>query len=113
MNTFLPILPFGFPFAPIFLITAIVVVFYLWTQYKQKMELIKKGESIVQFDSLEQMKVSNLGKGIIAITLSLGIFTAHLLESYTTLNPIISYITMTLLFFGIGSLIFYSIVKKN
>jgi len=113
MNTFLSILPFDFPYGPIFMITAIVVIFYLWSQYKQKMELIKKGESIVQFDSLEQMKVSNLGKGIIAITLSLGIFTAHLLETYTTLEPIVSYITMILLFFGIGSLIFYSIVKNK
>lgn len=113
MVTFLSILPFDFPYGSIFLITAVVVVFYLWTQYKQKMELIKKGESIIQFDSLEQMKVSNLGKGIITIMLSLGIFTAHLLEKFTTLNPIVSYITMILLFFGIGSLIFYAIVKNK
>lgn len=77
------------------------------------MELIKKGESIVQLDSLEKMKVSNLGKGIISITIALGIFSAHLLEKYTTLEPIISYITMTLLFFGVGSLIFYTVVKNK
>jgi len=113
MVTFLSILPFDFPYGTIFLITAVVVVFYLWTQYKQKMELIKKGESIVQFDSLEKMKVSNLGKGIIAIMLSLGVFTAHLFEKFTTLEPVVSYITMILLFFGIGSLIFYSLVKNK
>jgi len=113
MVTSLSILPFNFPYGPIFLLTAIVLVFYLWTQYKQKMELIKKGESIVQYDSLEQMKISNLGKGIISIMLALGIFTAHLLDTYTTLEPIVSYISMLLLFFGIGSLIFYAVVKNK
>jgi len=104
---------FPYAYGPIFLITGVVLVFYLWTQHRQKMELIKKGESLVQFDSLEQMKVSNLGKGIIAIMLSLGIFTAHLLETYTTLTPMVSYISMILLFFGIGSLIFYVLVKNK
>lgn len=110
---FLSILPFNFPFGPIFLFTAIVVVFYLWTQYKQKMELIKKGESIMHQDALQQMKFSNLAKGIISISLALGIFVAHILETYTSLEPLVGYISMILLFFGIGSLTFYAIIKNQ
>ncbi|WP_422104580.1 DUF6249 domain-containing protein [Winogradskyella sp.] len=101
------------PIGPIFLVVAIVVVFYLWTQYRQKMELIKKGESIVNFDSLEQMKINHLGKGIISITMSLGILVGHLLQSYMSLDPWVSYSTMLLLFFGIGALVFYGLIRDQ
>jgi len=78
-----------------------------------KLELIKKGESILHQDALQQMKFRTLSKGIISISLALGIFIAHLLETYTALIPIVSYISMILLFFGIGSLVFYYIVKNK
>lgn len=113
MVTSLFILPTGFPYPPIILITALVVVFYIWTQYRQKMELIKKGESIVQLDSLEKMKLGNLAKGIITISIALGILLANLLDTYTALDSFVSYITMILLFFGLGSLIFYFTVKNQ
>ncbi len=113
MITFLSLLPFDFPYGVIFLLTSIVITFYLWSQYKQKMELIKKGESLVQFDSLEQIKLTNLARGIIAIMLSLGIFTGHLLEKFTVLEPLVSYVCMILLFFGFGALIFYKIIKNK
>lgn len=99
-------------FGPTFIIVGIVVIFYLWTQYRQKMELIKKGESIINFDSLEQMKTSHLSKGIIATSLSIGILSGHLLEVYTSLNIWVSYATMILLFFGIGALVFYYFIRN-
>ncbi len=99
------------PVGPIFIAVSVVVVFYLWTQYRQKMELIKKGESLVNFDSLEQMKTSHLSKGIIAITLSLGILTGYFLEVSTSLHPWVAYSTMVLLFFGIGALVFYVMTR--
>ncbi|MEM1258054.1 MAG: DUF6249 domain-containing protein [Bacteroidota bacterium] len=99
------------PVGPVFIAVAVVVVFYLWTQYRQKMELIRKGESLVNFDSLEQMKANHLSKGIIAITLSLGILTGYFLESNTLLHPWVAYATMLLLFFGIGALVFYVLTR--
>ncbi len=80
------------PFMIAFAITGAVVYFYLRNQHREKLALIKKGESIVPQDSLQQMKFSNLAKGIISISLALGIFSAHILETYTSLEPIVSYI---------------------
>ncbi len=80
------------PFMITFAITGTVVYFYLRNQHREKLELIKKGESIVPQDSLQQMKFSNLAKGIISISLTLGIFSAHILKTYTSLEPIVSYI---------------------
>ena len=101
------------PVGPVFLVVAVVVIFYLWTQYRQKMELIKKGESIMNFDSLEQMKINHLSKGIIAIAMSLGILLGHFLESYMSLDSWVSYATMLLLFFGIGALVFYGLIRNQ
>lgn len=101
------------PYPTIILITAIVIIFYFWTQHKQKMELIKNGESLIQLDSIEKMKIGNLAKGIIAISLSLGIFIAHILEKNSELNPFVLYTSMLLLFFGLGSIFFYFIVRNK
>lgn len=113
MVTILPLALTDVPVGPVFIAVAIVVVFYLWTQYRQKMELIKKGESIVNFDSLEQMKTNHLSKGIIAITLSLGILFGYFLESTTSIHPWVAYSTMLLLFFGIGALLFYFLIRRQ
>ena len=101
------------PFMIAFAITGTVIYFYLRNQHREKLELIKKGESIIPQDALQQMKFSNLAKGIISISLALGIFTAHILETYTNLELVVSYISMVLLFFGIGSLVFYLIIKNK
>jgi formate-dependent nitrite reductase membrane component NrfD len=90
------------PFMIAFATTGTVIYIYLRNQHKEKLELIKKGESI-----------RNLANGIIAVSLALGIFIAHILETYTSLEPIVSYISMILLFFGIGSLTFYAIIKNK
>lgn len=113
MVTSLPLLLSDVLVGPIFIAVAIVVVFYLWTQYRQKMELIKKGESIVNFDSLEQMKTNHLSKGIISITLSLGILFGYFLENNTALHPWVAYSTMLLFFFGIGALVFYVLTRSQ
>lgn len=103
-----------FPFLLIlFTLMGVVVLYYLRNQHKEKMELIKKGENIISQDALQQMKLSNLAKGIISISLALGIFIGHILETYTSLETVVSYISMILLFFGIGSLAFYIIIRNK
>ncbi len=101
------------PFTILFVIVGGIIFFYLRNQHKEKLELIKKGDNIIIQDALQQMKYSNLAKGIISTSLALGVFTAHLLETYTALDPVVTYISMILLFFGIGSLTFYMIVKNK
>lgn len=102
-----------YPFIVLICITGVVTLYYLYNRHREKLELIKKGESIIHQDSLQQMKYSNLGRGIITLSLALGLLTAHILEIYTSFEPVISYTSMLLLFFGIGSLVFYSILKNK
>ncbi len=97
----------------IFTLVSIVILYYLRNRHKEKMELIKKGETIVSQDALQQMKLSNLAKGIISISLALGIFMGYILETYTNLEAVVSYISMILLFFGIGTLSFYALIKSK
>lgn len=101
------------PFTVAFVITGIITFVYLRNQHLEKLELIKKGESIINQDALQQMKLMTLSKGIISISLALGVFTAHILETYTPLESLVTYISMIFLFFGVGSLIFYSIIKNK
>jgi len=101
------------PFSIAFVITGIITFYYLRNQHREKLELIKKGDSILNQDALQQMKFRTLAKGIISISLALGIFTAHLLDTYTALIAVVSYVSMILLFFGLGSLIFYLVIKNK
>ncbi len=101
------------PFMVAVIACAVVLAYYLKNQHKEKLELIKRGENIVFQDALEQMRLNSLARGIIAIALALGLFLGHLLEQYTTLNILVSYLSMLFLSFGIGSLVFYKIVKND
>ena len=102
-----------FPIVILFVLIGGIVFFYLRNQHKEKLALIEKGESLIHQDALQRMKFSNLARGIITVSLALGVFLAHLLEMYTSLEPVITYISMILLFFGIGSLVFYWMVKNQ
>ncbi len=101
------------PFMVAVITCAVVLAYYLKNQHKEKLELIKRGENIVFQDALEQMRLNSLARGTIAIALALGLFLGHLLEQYTTLNILVSYLSMLFLSFGIGSLVFYKIVKND
>ncbi|HAA15912.1 MAG TPA: hypothetical protein DCE41_31055 [Cytophagales bacterium] len=107
------LIPPNLPLGPIFIIVAVVVIFYLYTQHRQKMELIKKGESLVNIDSLEQMKYNHLSKGILTAALGLGVFVGFLLDNSTSIDSWIAYGSMALLFYGIGSLVFYNMIKNR
>lgn len=101
------------PFIIAFIITGAVTFFYLRNLHLEKLELIKKGESMIYQDALQQMKFRTLSKGIISVSLALGVFTAHILDTYTDVEPLVTYISMIFLFFGMGSLIFYYILKNK
>ncbi|WP_299219161.1 DUF6249 domain-containing protein [uncultured Aquimarina sp.] len=101
------------PFMVSIITCAVVLAYYLKNQHKEKIELIKKGESIVFQDALEQMRLNSLSRGIIAIALALGVVSGYLLVHYTVIIPIVGYLTMLFLSFGIGSLIFYRVIKND
>ncbi len=96
-----------------FIISGIITYYYLSYRHKEKLELINRGDDIIPQDNLQNKKLRNLGRGIISVSLALGIFVGNILAHYTSLKPVFCYVSMILLFFGLGSLIFYYIIKEN
>lgn len=102
-----------YPFIVLISITGAITLYYLYNRHKEKIELIKKGENLIYQDALQKMKYSNLGRGIITLSIALGLMVGHILEIYTELNPVIIYTAALFLFFGIGSIVFFIIIKNK
>lgn len=109
MNTFM----LNLPYMILFLISGFAIVYYLRNKHLEKMEIIRNGESLVMQDALEQMKLQSLGRGIILISLSFGIFTAYLLTQLAGLEPWATYIFSLLFFSGLGSVILYLLIRNK
>ena len=101
------------PFAIIFISVITIIVLFIRNRHKEKIELIKKGNDVIYQDIIEHMKLNNLGRGIILISLALGIFLGNLLATITDLNHAVCYIGSSLMFLGIGSLLFYFILRNK
>jgi len=100
-------------FLVIFSAVAIIIILFIRNRHKEKIELIKKGDSANFHDISEYMKLNSLGRGIVFISLAFGVFIGHLLASNTELSDPVCYIGSTLFFFGLGSLLFYFILRKR
>ena len=101
------------PFIILSLFTGVVVVYYLRNKHHEKLEIIRQGDNPVYQDALEKMKFANLGRAIIFIFLGIAIFLSHLMVQILKLEAVVTYLAMILLFFGIGSLIFYFIIRNK
>lgn len=101
------------PFVVIFISVVTIIVLFIRNKHREKIELIKKGEDVIYQDIIEQMKLTNLGRGIILINLSIGVFFGYLLTTITNINNGVCYIGSSLFFFGLGSIIFYFILRKK
>lgn len=103
----------GLPFIILSLFTGIVVIYYLRNKHREKLEMIKQGENLVYQDALEKMKYENLGRAIIFIFLGFAVFLSHILIERLQLDPVVTYLSVILSFFGIGSLVFYIILRNK
>jgi len=101
------------PFIVIFISVTTIVLLFIRNKHKEKIELIKKGDDVIYQDIIEQMKLNNLGRGIILINIALGVFFGYLLTNITDFNNAVCYIGSVLFFFGIGSLLFYFILRNK
>lgn len=102
------------PFILIFLLAAILLGFHLRNAHREKMEYLKRGElPFLPADWIEQLKYRNLSRGVLALSLALGIFSAQAMIGSGTMQPAVAYISMCLLWFGIGSLAFYLFIRKR
>lgn len=101
------------PFIVIFVSIVALIVLFIRNRHKEKIELIKKGNDVIFEDIIQQMKLNNLGRGIILSSLAIGIFIGDLLTRVTDLNHGVCYIGSSLLFLGIGSISFYFILRNR
>ncbi len=104
---------------PIFLITGLIVcgliVYYIITKNQERIKLIEKGLNPDEGLSIsEYRKQTSLKNGVLFISLGLGLLIGHLLTiSYDSMDKFITYLTMLLIFGGIGFLINYMIIKRS
>ncbi len=112
METILQLLP---SIIPIIILTtlAIIIILFLRHKHKEKIALINQGDNVSYLDIVAQMKLNNLGRGIMFIALALGVFFGYVLEGNTTIEKSICYIGTVLFFFGMGSLVFYFVLKNK
>ena len=99
------------PIVAVFVIA--LILYFIRTKNQERLKLIEKGinpdgQSIVEFQ-----KQSSLKNAVLLISLSLGLFLGHILAiNFEQLDSFVIYLTMILLFGGIGSLINYYQIKS-
>jgi hypothetical protein len=90
-----------------------LIGFYVKTKNKERMMLIEKGINPDEGLSIsDYQKQSSLKIAVLLISLAIGLFAGHLLVTfYNELDAFITYVSMLLLFGGIGFLINYFLIK--
>lgn len=93
----------------------VLIGYYINVKNKERMKLIEQGINPEEGLSIsEYSKQTNLKNGILFLALGLGLLTGHILViSYEVLDNFITYLTMLLIFGGIGFFINYLIIKNR
>lgn len=112
-----PFTPFTF-FPALLIITVLVILvigYYMKTKNQERIRMIDKGINPEgDLNITEYRKQTNLKNGILFISLGLGLLIGHILNiTIDKLDNFLTYLTMLLIFGGIGFLINYSIIKKS
>ena len=98
---------------PLGLFAAIVLslYFYFSARHKERMALIDKGLLHKRPPSKRSTNIG-LKAGTLLIGLSIGLFVGYLLSEYTTIEDVVAYFTMILLFGGL-SLVFNNFIPAK
>jgi Sec-independent protein secretion pathway component TatC len=98
---------------PIALFSAMVLslYFFLKARNQERLAIIEKG----LYNSVKPARkpFSSLKIGIFLIGDALGIFVGYILFKYTTINGVVSFFSMILLFGGIALIVNHLIERKN
>jgi hypothetical protein len=91
-----------------------LIGFYIKTKNHERIRLIEKGINPDEGLSIsEYRKQTNLKIGILFISFALGLLIGHLLViRYEALDAFITYLSMLLLFGGIGFLVNFFIIRS-
>ena len=91
-----------------------LIGYYIKTKNQERIRLIEKGLNPDEgLNISEYQKQTNLKNGVLLVSLAIGLFVGHLLViSCDKLDNFITYLSMLLLFGGIGFLINFLILRN-
>jgi hypothetical protein len=91
-----------------------LIGYYIKTKNQERIKLIEKGINPDEGLSISDYRIqTNLKNGVLFLSLGLGLFIGHLIViNYEVMDKFITYLTMLLIFGGIGFLINYMIMKN-
>ena len=97
------------------ILISLIIGYYMKTKKHERLRMIDKGINPDGDLSIsENRKQNNLRNGILFISLGLGLLIGHILTiTIDMLNNFLTYVTLLLIFGGIGFLINYSMIKKS
>ncbi|RAJ08321.1 hypothetical protein LX64_00969 [Chitinophaga skermanii] len=91
-----------------------VVAYYCWLKHRERLELIRKGDFVFQGNYMDNLKYSMLGKGVILLSVALGLtigyITTNGMKGEDTIIPYLISITGCA---GLGMLCYYFLLKKK
>ncbi|MBN1950172.1 MAG: hypothetical protein JW801_03160 [Bacteroidales bacterium] len=90
------------------------ILYYLRAKHQEKMSMIEKGyQPPIQQAKKKNNSSASLKWGIFIISLAVGLFLGYILESQTTIEGVIAYFSMILLFGGSGLVLNHYLEQKN
>jgi len=91
-----------------------LIGYYIKTKNQERIKLIEQGINPDEGLSIsDYRKQTNLKNGVLFLSLGLGLFIGHLIViNYELMDKFITYLTMLMIFGGIGFLINYMIMKN-
>jgi len=91
-----------------------LIGYYIKTKNQERIKLIEKGLNPDEgLNISEYQKQTNLKNGVLLVSLAIGLFTGHLLViNNDKLDSFFTYLSMLLLFGGIGFLINFLILRN-
>jgi hypothetical protein len=91
-----------------------LIMYFIKIKNEERIKLIEKGINPEEgLNISEYHKQTNLKNGILLVSLAIGLFIGHLLViSYDQLDSFITYLSMLLLFGGIGFIINFLILRN-
>ena len=91
-----------------FFIAVVFTVKYVTAaRNKEKMALIEKGVDITQIYQKKDFRNSTLKSGMFLVGIAIGLFFGYFLTEISSINEVVSYFTMILLFGGASLIIFH------
>ncbi len=96
------------------LLSFLIAGYYIRLKHKEKIAIIKKGDDGFETSYLKNLKHSVLSKGILLVSLSLGMGVGYVINlKKDGVSPVVIYLIRLLASGGLGLLIYYFIIRKE